>query len=331
MIGNRLNYKLLLHLARPALLIGGALLAYAASAQPMKEPILPISPPVFSSDELREIELGRQLFNDKRLSHDNTISCASCHSLDKGGTDQRPTSIGINGVMGTVNAPTVINSSLNIAQFWDGRADTLEQQAAGPVHNPIEMGSDWDEVLGKLQGDKEYVARFRRLYADGMTADNIVRVIAQFERSLLSVGAPFDRYLRGDEMAISDQAKHGYRLFKSYGCVACHQGRNVGGNMFARMGTIGNYFIHKPELNEADMGRYNVTRAEEDRHVFKVPSLRMVTHTAPYFHDGSVEKLEEAISIMARYQLARRMSDKEIAAIRAFLESLDGTLYQVPK
>ncbi len=300
-----------------------------AVAQNLQEPILPIPIPQFSETEKAEIFLGRSLFHDPRLSHDNTTSCASCHSLELAGVDKRRVSVGINGAMGKVNAPTVINSGFNLAQFWDGRAATLEEQAAGPVHNPIEMGSSWDEVLEKLRVDELYPARFKALYEEGLTAQNIQRAIAQFERSLVTVNAPFDRYLRGDETAIPEEAKQGYRLFKSYGCVACHQGKNVGGNMYARMGAMGNYFIQKDELDSADLGRYNVTGDEEDRHVFKVPSLRLVTQTAPYFHDGSAMTLEEAVRTMARYQLGRHMSLKDTALIITFLETLDGELYQV--
>ena len=192
-------------------------------AQGMGEPILPISPPEFTAEQKGQITLGRLLFNDTRLSQDNSTSCASCHSLDLGGADGLRVSVGINGVMGTVNAPTVINSGLNIAQFWDGRADSLEEQAAGPVHNPIEMGSNWSEVLKKLRNDRNLLAQFKKLYDDGLTAENIQHAIALFERSLVTLDAPFDRYLRGDTRAISDEAKRGYRLFKSYGCIACHQ------------------------------------------------------------------------------------------------------------
>jgi cytochrome c peroxidase len=295
----------------------------------MGEPILPIPTPAFSSEQKAQIALGRMLFNDPRLSHDNSTSCASCHSLDLGGADGRRVSLGINGAMGAVNAPTVINSALNIAQFWDGRAATLEEQAAGPVHNPIEMGSNWGEVLEKLRHDATYSARFGSLYADGLTAENIQNAIALFERSLVTVNAPFDRYLLGDPQAISEEAKRGYRLFKSYGCVACHQGRSVGGNMYARMGAVDNYFIGKQELVTSDMGRYNVTGNANEQHVFKVPSLRLVTRTMPYFHDGSATTLEEAISTMARYQLGRRISRSDTLLIIRFLESLVGTLYQV--
>lgn len=299
-----------------------------ALSESLGEPILPITAPIFDAKQKEQIALGRLLFHDNRLSKDNSTSCASCHQLDLAGTDKQPVSTGIGGAMGTVNAPTVINSSLNIAQFWDGRAATLEEQAAGPVHNPIEMGSNWEEVLKKLNDSQSYRSRFNKLYEDGLTANNIQHAIALFEHSLLSLDSPFDRYLLGDERAISEEAKQGYYLFKSYGCIACHQGKNVGGNMYARMGAVGDYFMGHGELQPSDMGRYNVTGHSEDRHVFKVPSLRMVTLTPPYFHDGSVETLEEAIDTMARYQLGRRVSSRDTALIIKFLESLVGELYE---
>lgn len=300
-----------------------------ATAQPLDEPILPIDKPQFSAREKLEIALGRALFHEPRLSRDNTTSCASCHSLEFSGVDGRRVSVGIDGAMGAVNAPTVINSRFNLAQFWDGRAATLEEQAAGPVHNPIEMGSHWDEVVAKLRQDEIYPARFFALYEDGISGSNIQRAIAQFERSLVTLNAPFDQYLQGDEEAISEKAKRGYRLFKSYGCVACHQGQNVGGNMYARMGALGNYFINKRELDSADFGRYNVTGDEDDRHVFKVPSLRLAVHTAPYFHDGSATTLQDAVRTMARYQLGRRINSTDTELIIHFLETLPGELYEV--
>lgn len=318
--------RLLGHRAAALLLL---LLPGTVPAQDMGEPILPIPAPEFSAQEKGQIGLGQRLFNDNRLSHDNSTSCASCHSLDLAGADGRRVSTGIKGAMGSVNAPTVINSVFNLAQFWDGRAATLEEQAAGPVHNPIEMGSDWDEVLEKLRRDEHYPDRFALLYPDGLTAANIQHAIALFERSLVTIDAPFDRYLRGDQQAISEEAKRGYRLFKSYGCIACHQGKNVGGNMYARMGAIDNYFISRKKLEASDMGRFNVTGHEDDRHVFKVPSLRLATRTAPYFHDGSVTTLEEAISTMAHYQLGRRVNREDSALIIQFFESLVGTLYRV--
>jgi cytochrome c peroxidase len=190
------------------------------------------------------------------------------------------------------------------------------------------MGSTWGEVVGKLRGDKGYRQQFTTLYSDGITSANIQDAIATYERSLVTVDAPFDRYLQGDEGAISSQAREGYRLFKSYGCSACHQGVNVGGNMFSRMGVMGDYFSEREAIRQADLGRYNVTGMEGDKHVFKVPSLRLVTRTPPYFHDGSVEQLDEAIKVMARYQLGRSIDDADIEKIIAFLHALEGEPFQ---
>lgn len=298
-------------------------------ATALDEPILPISPPSFSELEKKQIELGRRLFLEPRLSSDNTVSCASCHRMELAGTDGQKVSIGVGGAMGGVNAPTVINSGFNFAQFWDGRASTLEEQAAGPIHNSAEMNSNWDEVLEKLKEDPYYVERFEELYGDAVKPASIQHAISMFERSLVTVNSPFDRFLQGDSDAITEEAKKGYRLFKSYGCVACHQGRNVGGNMYSRMGVLDDFFGEKDKLTKADMGRYNVTGRDEDKHVFKVPSLRLVTKTAPYFHNGSVNNLEDAISTMARYQLGRRIKDEDIVLIIAFLKSLSGDLYEV--
>jgi len=291
------------------------------------EPIRPI--PAAVKLELRKVLLGESLFHDNRLSGDDSISCASCHALSKAGAEHRPHSVGIRKAVGPINAPTVFNTRFNVAQFWDGRAATLEEQAAGPVHNPIEMGSNWTAVIDKLNRDEKYVARFVEVYGGEITAERIADAIATYERSLLTLNSPFDRYLRGDETAVSAKVKEGYILFKSYGCVSCHQGVNVGGNMFQKLGTMGDYFADRGNITEADYGRFNVTGDEEDRFVFKVPSLRLVTRTAPYFHDGTVKSLKEAIRLMAKYQLGRDIEDRDVDLIVHFLESLSGE-YQRP-
>ena len=271
-----------------------------------------------------KVALGEKLFNDTRLSTDNSVSCASCHNLKTAGVDRLPHSPGVNKVMGDVNSPTVYNSAYNIAQFWDGRANSLEAQAAGPVHNPKEMASNWAEVLAKLNRDEAFVAAFEAVYPDGLSGPNIQDAIATFERTLITVDAPFDRYLRGEEGAISDKAKQGYSLFKSYGCAACHQGMNVGGNMYQKLGAMGDYFSDRGDVTTADMGRFNVSGVELDRHVFKVPSLRLVALTPPYFHDGSVPTLQEAIEKMAKYQLGRDIPPQDLERIIAFLHTLVG-------
>ncbi len=296
--------------------------AVATDGAARDEPIRPI--PLTVTLDPRKVALGRRLFHDPRLSGDNRIACASCHDLRTGGTDHLARSIGIGGREADVNAPTVFNSSLNFKQFWDGRADTLEAQIDGPVQNPKEMGSGWPEVLGKLRQDPSYVSAFAGLYPDGIQIHTIQDAIATFERSLLTPNAPFDRYLRGDRGAISEQARAGYLLFKKLGCVACHQGVNVGGNMFQKFGVMADYFADRGNPTPADLGRFNVTGQEQDRHTFKVPGLRNVDRTAPYFHDGSAKTLPQAVAIMGQYQLGRPLSAAEIELLVAFLKTLTG-------
>ncbi len=277
-------------------------------------------------EDSEKVKLGKRLFTDVRLSTDNSISCASCHILEDGGADKTRYSLGVNQQVGEVNTPTVYNSMFNLSQFWDGRAATLEDQASGPVHNPIEMASNWNEVIGKLMSDKEYVDAFSRIYENGsITPDNIVDAIVSFEKTLITPNSPFDRWLNGDENAITEDEKKGYLLFKSYGCVACHQGVNVGGNMYQQMGAIKDYFSTlKRDLTKADLGRFNVTGKNEDKHFFKVPSLRLASKTSPYFHDGSAETLSDAVEVMAEYQLGRKIPEDHIYKIVQFIETLAG-------
>ncbi len=288
----------------------------------LNEPILPLTIP--ENLNSLEIELGKQLFKDTRLSGDNTVSCSSCHDIANGGDDGLPKSIGIKGRTGNVNAPTVLSSSLNIAQFWDGRAKNLEEQAAGPIHNPLEMDSNWQDVIQKLSASKGLEYQFNLLYRDGITSHNIAKALAVYQESLLNQRVPFDEYLKGDVTAISEEAKEGYNLFKSLGCISCHQGKNIGGNMFQTFGLMGDYFKDRGNITEADLGRYNVTGNEKDRYIFKVPSLRNVAKTAPYFHDGSAETLEQAIEIMVHYQLGIPIKEEEVKKIKAFLLTLTG-------
>lgn len=268
-----------------------------------------------------KVALGRKLFLDPLLSADKTVSCATCHPLGKGGSDNLPVSRGVKGATGTANAPTVYNTSLNLAQFWDGRATTLEEQVNGPLTNPVEMAAVWPETLTRLR-DSPYDHDFRRLYGAPPSEGTVRDAIAQFERSLITGDSPFDRWLAGDDNALSETQKRGYSLFKSYGCAACHQGANVGGNMFQRFGFFGNWFADRGRLTQADLGRFNVTGKASDKYVFKVPSLRLVTLTPPYFHDGSVADLKEAIRLMGRYQLGRDIAEADIDPMVAFLGAL---------
>jgi len=293
-----------------------------------EEPISPISPispiPYVSDLDDNKVALGKRLFNDTNLSSDGTISCASCHNLAQGGDDGFAVSFGVKGRQGTFNAPTVLNSSLLFRQFWDGRAASLEEQISATLMNPVEMDMDWTRVLSYLAADFSYVKSFKQAYQQGPTKSNASDAIAEFERSLLTPDGDFDRYLKGDELAITEQAKKGYKLFKSYGCVSCHQGMAVGGNLYEKLG------VFKPYYDESDstasLGRYLITANEENKFEFKVPSLRNVARTAPYLHDGSIETLEEVISLMAKYQLGRDISESDVAYIKQFLQTLNGEI-----
>ncbi len=300
------------------------IIAPSAWAESVKnEPILPLT--MDPDLDPRLVALGDRLFHDKRFSQDNSLSCASCHLLSSGGTDKQPRSMGVGGAMGVIKAPTVYNTRYNFVQFWDGRAETLEEQAEGPVHNPLEMNSSWIEVETKLGKDPDLVEHFEAIFEDGLSGKNIAVAIAAFERSLVTVNSRFDRWLLGEEGVLTDDELKGYRLFKSYGCISCHQGVNVGGNMFGYMGALGDYFRDRGTvITTADLGRYNVTRQEMDKHYFKVPSLRLAAVNPPYFHDGTVKTLDEAVRIMGRYQLGREIPDRELRQIVAFLHTLVG-------
>jgi cytochrome c peroxidase len=305
------------------LLIFVFLLAPAHSVGLRNEPIGPL---ILEKDlDPRMVSLGDQLFHDTRLSQDNTISCSSCHVLSTGGTDHKKVSVGVGGRVGNIKAPTVYNTGNSFVQFWDGRAKTLEEQAAGPVHNPLEMNTNWKEVISKLGRDPSMVERFDELFEDGITGKNIARAIAAFERALVTLNSRFDRWLRGEDSVLTEQELRGYRLFKSYGCISCHQGVNVGGNLYGIMGAKGDYFKDRNrEIKKSDLGRYNVTGQDQDKHYFKVPSLRLAAINPPYFHDGSESKLKDAIRIMGRYQLGRELPDNDINDIVAFLYTLVG-------
>lgn len=293
------------------------------------EPIQPLQ--VISGLDKRKVELGRKLFHEPRLSIDGSISCASCHDLSNGGSDHQARSVGVKGAEGSIRAPTVYNAALNFVQFWDGRAASLEEQVSGPVTNPVEMASNWDHVTQVLAADRDYAAAFRDIYGRPAGKQTVSDAIATFERSLIAVNSRFDAFLRGDAAALSDDERKGYELFKSYGCASCHQGANVGGNMFEKFGFLGDYLTERGQETAADQGRFNVTGWEGDRHVFKVPSLRMVASGGPYFHDGSALDLDTAVSVMARYQLGRDIPKHDVQKIILFLDSLMGETAPEPK
>ena len=291
------------------------------------EPIRPV--PTEVKIHRAKAELGKRLFHDTKLSKNNTISCSSCHDLSAGGDDGRVVSIGIEGRPGAMNAPTVFNAGFNFKQFWDGRAHTLTDQIDGPLQSSAEMESIWPNVVTKLFQDRDYPGLFRQIYPDSqqnqiISRQNIKDAIAEFMRSLTTPHGRFDRWLKGDTTALSKQEKQGYALFKRYGCASCHQGANVGGNMFQVFGVINDYFTKQGNITDADLGRFNVTGNEADRHAFKVPSLRMAAHTAPYLHDGSAATLRDAVDVMFEFQLGREAPDAHKDAIVTFLKTLPG-------
>ena len=288
------------------------------------EPILPL--PSSVDVDMDKVVLGRSLYHDTMLSGDGTVACVTCHSLDHGGAEPRKTSKGIGGQIGPINSPTVLNSGYNFVQFWDGRAKDLQEQAEGPVANPAEMGANWDEVVQRLSENKEYAAAFAKLYDDGVTQANTTDAIAEYEKSLITPSR-FDKFLLGDQNAITDAEKKGYATFKEVGCTACHTGINVGGTMFQKMGLVKDYFADRgTPLTDADMGRFNVSKNPAEKHFFKVPSLRNIELTPPYLHDGSQETLESTVKIMGTYQLGRELTDAQVNSIVTFLKSLTGEL-----
>lgn len=304
------------------IVLGVALTVSLVNIAIAQEPIQPM--PQNISLNPQKIELGERLFHDPRLSGNNTIACASCHNLLTGGTDTTPVSVGINGQLGGIRAPSVYNSFFNFRQFWNGRAANLQEQALGPVTNPIEMGATWPDVIKKLKLDPSYTRSFDQIYHQPINKEDIVDAIAEYEHSLITPSR-FDEYLRGNTNAITAQEKHGYELFKSYGCTACHNGVNVGGGMYQKMGVAKDYFKDRIKpITPADLGVYQVTNLEKDKYVFKVPSLRNVAIIAPYFHDGSVPTLDEAIYKMGKYQLGVEIPEKDRKDIAAFLKSLTG-------
>ncbi len=306
--------------------------AYASDTSPVdtsastlnlqREPIQPILPAKNLNPD--KVMLGETLFHDTRLAQANDMSCASCHLLTNNGANHRHHTLGRNNIELDVNTPTVFNSSLNHQLFWDGRAMSLEQQINFVVANKNEFATTWPTIVSKLKQDKNYIKKFDKLYMDGIGADNIRDAIASFERSLLTINSRFDHYLLGDAEAITENEKKGYHLFKAYGCTSCHQGSNVGGNLLMKIGIFGDFFDSRHRQTKSDLGRFNITGDENDRYVFRVPSLRLAALTAPYFHDGSVTTLEDAIKDMAKYQLGREIPEQDIRHIVAFIKTLPG-------
>ena len=291
-------------------------LAHAAPAA--DEPIQPIQPVKIKDAAL--VELGKKLWFDTRLSKSGFISCNSCHNLSMGGTDNLKTSIGHNWAKGPINAPTVLNSSLNVAQFWDGRAADLKDQAGGPIANPGEMASNHTLAVEVLQSIPGYVGEFKKVFgSEKISIDEVTKAIAAFEETLVTPNSRFDKWLKGDKKALTPNELAGYQLFKDSGCTACHNGPAVGGNSFQKMGVVEPYQATSPAE-----GRVAVTKDEADRFNFKVPTLRNVELTYPYFHDGEAATLSQAVDTMGRIQLGKNFTADENAKIVAFLKTLTG-------
>jgi cytochrome c peroxidase len=297
-----------------------------APAQPvLAEPIRPL--PVKPGVDAARAALGRALFHDLRLSRDSTQSCASCHQLGHGGADPRPLSVGAGGASMQRNTPTIYNSVFNFRQSWIGRYagvdDVLEHVMGTAPGGP----SAWELVVSRLTGDAAMSVQFNRVYGDDISAALAKDALSNYLR-LLVTPSRFDRYLRGDKTALSADEKTGYAKFKSYGCVACHQGINVGGNMYQKFGAM--RAPGEGAAIAADQGRFELTRRAADRHMFRVPSLRNVALTAPYFHNGSVATLDEAVGAMFKYQLGRDAPELDRAQIVRFLHTLNGETMPPP-
>lgn len=316
-----------------ACVTGLTLVANSAHAM---EP-LPEKPPIPENNPMtpEKVQLGKQLYFDPRLSKDGTVSCNSCHNLMASGTDNRPVSVGVDAQKGGRSAPTVWNAAFLTRQFWDGRAATLEDQAKGPILNPIEMGMpDPETAVKRIKSIPGYVEQFEKIFGnkEPVTYDNIAKAIATFERTLITPNSPFDRFMKGDEKAISTSAKRGMQLVESIGCTSCHTGANFAGpsnlsmgeGFFQKFPTYPGSQYEKDYQLTADLGLYSVTKQEDDKHMWRVPTWRNVALTAPYFHNGSVATLDEAVRVMAKTQLNKNLKDKDVTDIVAFLNSLTG-------
>lgn len=300
-----------------SLAVAAAMSSLCASVQ-AAEPIDPIEPVEVKNPAL--VELGKMLFFEPRLSRSGFISCNSCHNLATGGVDNLQTSIGDRWAQGPINSPTVLNSFGQVAQFWDGRAKTLAEQAAGPIANPLEMASTHEMAVKVIASIPGYAPYFKKAFGD--TEVNIKRIteaMAEFERTLVTPNARFDKWLKGDKNAITQQELNGYKIFKESGCTICHNGAQLGGQSFQKMGVVRPY----KTTNTAE-GVKAISGRDQDRMTFKVPMLRNIELTYPYFHDGAVWTLEESVSIMGDLQLGKRYTKQEINDITAFLKTLTG-------
>jgi cytochrome c peroxidase len=322
-------------------LLGLSLLAGLAPVSADQWQALPETAPAPADNPTTaaKVELGKMLYFDTRFSSTGTVSCFSCHNVMEGGDDHRPTSIGVHGQVGGRNAPTVWNAAFQSVQFWDGRAPTLEEQSKGPPTNPIEMGmKDLDQAIGRVRAIPGYRPYFEAAFGKGdvVTVDNAAKAVAAYERTLITPNSPYDRYVKGDKKAMSAQQVRGMETFAAVGCTACHSGPAFNGaaglptgqGFFVKFPTFPGSAYEKRYNLTADQGRYTVTKQDGDRNMWRVPTLRNLTYTAPYFHNGSVTSVDEAVRVMGKTQLNKELSDAEVQDIVAFLTALDGEFPQ---
>ncbi|WP_305908252.1 cytochrome-c peroxidase [Methylomarinum sp. Ch1-1] len=305
-----------------ALALTGSMSVVAAEALPTKAPA-----PADNPTTAEKVALGQMLYHDPRLSSSGTVSCASCHNTMLGGDDNRGGSVGVGGQIGGRSAPTVWNSAFNKVQFWDGRAASLEEQAAGPVTNPIEMGmKSWDDVVARLKKIEGYQKAFEKAFGkDSISKDTATKAIAAYERTLITPNSAYDKYVKGDKSAMTEQQVRGMNKAVELGCTSCHSGPAFNGpGTFQKFPVIDNGYFEAQYDFKKDKGLAEVTGKEEDENFWKVPTLRNVALTAPYFHNGKVKTLDKAVKLMAKLQLGKDLSDAEIADIVAFLDALTG-------
>ena len=309
---------------RTKLIVGSllALSALSASAALLDSVNIPKTP-----QQEAKIELGKMLWFDPRLSLSGKVSCNTCHDLSTNGADTKPLSIGYAGRKGTVNSPTVFNAEKQIAQFWDGRAKTLAEQATGPITNPLEMAMTPELAEGVIRSIPGYRPYFEKAFGSkNPTFSEIAEALAAFETTLTTPNAPFERYLKGDKNALTQQQIDGLKLFRRSGCIRCHSGNLLGGTSFQKVGSVRPYVT-----DNSSKGRMDVSGKPWDEMMFKVPTLLNVERTAPYFHDGAVKTLPDAVKKMADIQLDMNLSEKQVEEIVTFLESLNGELPKIEK
>jgi cytochrome c peroxidase len=323
---------------RFALFFTGLLLLLAIPATAEMFVPLPAKPPIPKDNPMTpaKVELGKKLYFDPRLSLDGTVSCNSCHNVMGSGTDNRPTSAGVKGSLGGRNSPTVWNSAFMTVQFWDGREPSLEAQSKGPLVNSVEMSmADHNMVMGRIRKIPGYVAEFKKAFGgqDPVTIDNLAKAIASYERTLLTPDAPFDLFLKGKKSAINAAAKRGYEKVQAVGCTTCHNGPNYAGpqlpegtGFYQKFPMFADNPYTKKYALDADPGRASATKNDADRGMWRVPSWRNIAITAPYFHNGTVATLDEAVRVMAKTQLNLDLKEEDVSDIVAFLETLTGKL-----